>query len=191
MNSPTITTRLAGIKDQGNVTALLTEAWIHSGYPRAALDTLRHEPFHPANVARTAANHAQDPDSFKKIWLAFVGTTPAGIIATEEIGGGVYTEPAFRNMGIAKTLITLRDAFLQERGRAFSIAYIEPSNTASLRLHKGLGFVFSRASQRRIDAAAAQGIDITKEKRKNGAHLLLRLLRPLSLSPLAPPENLP
>ncbi len=191
MNPPPITTRLAGIKDQGNVTALLTEAWVQSGYPRAALETLRHEPFHPANVAKTAADHIQIPDSFNKIWLAFVGTTPAGIIATKEIGGGVYTEPPFRNMGIARTLITLRDAFLQERGRAFSIAYIEPTNTASLRLHKSLGFVFSRASQRLIDTASAQGLDITKMKRPNGAPLLLRLLRPLHLSPLAPPENLP
>jgi GNAT superfamily N-acetyltransferase len=162
--------RSAGVKDKSIIRDLLLSAWQADGYSVSDLSRLIGTKYDPAVTAKTIIDHCEDPASSTKCWIAFVQQKPAGIITTKDIDGGVFVHERFRNMGVGRALVVARNKFLAQQGKDEAEAHVELFNSASIAMHKKLGYEFDANSLNLLSM-------LTKPELSD--HLLSRIGRPV------------
>ncbi len=116
----------------------------------------KNDPRHPYNAAARLIEESHDPQSKGRGWFAVAGGKIAGIITTENFGGGIIVDPEFRGQGIAGHLIRAREDFLRAQGQTTTQVHILAGNTASIHAFTKAGYAFDKKS---ADTLAAHGGD--------------------------------
>ncbi len=116
----------------------------------------KNDPRHPYNAAARIIEESHDPQSQGRGWFAVAGGEVAGIITTENFGGGIIVDPKFRGQGIAGHLIRAREEFLRAQGQTTTQVHILAGNTASIHAFTKAGYAFDKKS---ADVIAAHGGD--------------------------------
>jgi RimJ/RimL family protein N-acetyltransferase len=106
-------------------------------------------PYHPDQMAPKIVSAATTAGSESRGWLAFCGGVPAGIITTDDLGGGVFVDKKFNGKNLATELVKAREQYwFNELGLDEIRRPVRADNERSIGLHiKKLGYEFDKASQ--------------------------------------------